>query len=79
MLTTMRNTYELIKRTIVMCNGAAAMKSDLRYIHCILTISLLKIAGRTKTVIKRIAMSPTIDTNIERIEQMQGIFNKQAK
>jgi hypothetical protein len=44
-----------------------------------LTTSLLKIAGRTKTVIKRIAMSPTIDTNIERIEQMQGIFNKQAK
>ena len=79
MLTTMRNTYELIKRTIVMCNAAAAMKSDLRYIHCILTTSPLKITGRTKTVIKRIAMSPTVDTNIESNDQMQGIFNKQAE
>jgi hypothetical protein len=64
---------------IVRCNAALTIKSELEYVDRILTTSPLKITGRTKTVIKRIAMSPTVDTNIESNDQMQGIFNKQAE
>ena len=64
---------------IVRCNAALTIKSELEYINRILTTSPLKIRGRTKTVIKRIAMSPTVDTNIGSNDQMQGIFDKQAE